>query len=95
MKFSILCQKIRKTKIITVIQPRDRTQVFHIAGRFIYQLSHKGSLRILEWVAYPFFKGSSNPGIKLGSPALQADSLSTELSGSYFVMTALGNLHTR
>ena len=26
-----------------------------------YQLSHKGSLRILEWVAYPFSTGSSQP----------------------------------
>ena len=23
-------------------------------GRILYQLSHKGSLRILAWVAYPF-----------------------------------------
>ena len=27
----------------------------------LYQLSHKGSPRILEWVAYPFSKGSSQP----------------------------------
>ena len=25
------------------------------------QLSHKGSPRILEWVAYPFYRGSSQP----------------------------------
>ena len=42
-------------------QPRDGTQVSHIAGRFFYQLSHKGSPRILEWVAYPFCRGSSQP----------------------------------
>ena len=31
-------------------------------GRWIlYQLSHKGSPRILEWVAYPFSRGSSWP----------------------------------
>ena len=29
--------------------------------RFLYQLSHKGSPRILEWVAYPFSSGSSLP----------------------------------
>ena len=29
--------------------------------RILYQLSHKGSLRILEWVAYPFSRGSSWP----------------------------------
>ena len=28
----------------------------------LYQLSHKRSLRILEWVALPFFRGSSQPG---------------------------------
>ena len=27
----------------------------------LYQLSHKGSPRILEWVAYPFFRGSHQP----------------------------------
>ena len=27
----------------------------------LYQLSHKGSLRILEWVAYPFSSNSSQP----------------------------------
>ena len=87
----------------------------------LYQLSHKESPRILEWVTYPFSRGSSrprnwtrvsciagrfftswatreaqehwsgylilslgdlpNPGIEPGSLALQADSLSTELSG--------------
>ena len=35
--------------------------------------------RILEWVAYPFSSITSNPGIKPGSPALQADSLPAEL----------------
>ena len=45
-------------------------------GQILYQLSHKGSPRILEWVAYPF--SSSDPGIKPGFPALQADSLPTE-----------------
>ena len=45
-------------------QPRDQTQVSHIAGRFFfffYQLSHKESPRILEWVAYPFYRASSLP----------------------------------
>ena len=70
-------------------QPRDRTQASHIAGGFFNQLSHKGSPRILEWVAYPFSSGSSrlrdwDPGIEQGSPALQVDSLPTELSGKPF-----------
>ena len=34
--------------------------------------------RILEWVAVPFSRGSSQPGIKPRSPALQADSLLSE-----------------
>ena len=29
--------------------------------RFLYCLSHQGNPRILEWVAYPFFRGSSPP----------------------------------
>ena len=36
--------------------------------------------RILEWVAFPFSSRSSQPGTEPGSPALQADSLPTELS---------------
>ena len=31
--------------------------------------------RILEWIAFPFFRGSFNPGSKPRSPILQADSL--------------------
>ena len=34
--------------------------------QILNQLSHKGSPRILEWVAHPFSSGSSDPGIKLG-----------------------------
>ena len=29
--------------------------------QILYQLSHKGSPRILEWVAFPFSSGSSQP----------------------------------
>ena len=47
--------------------------------QMLYQVSHKGSPRILEWVAYPFSEDLPNPGIEPGSPALQADSLPTEL----------------
>ena len=49
--------------------------------QILYQLSHQGSPRILEWVAYPFSSRSSGPGIEPGSLALQADSLPTELWG--------------
>jgi len=37
--------------------------------------------RILEWVAVPFSRGSSNPGIEPWSPVLQVDSLPTEPQG--------------
>ena len=49
--------------------------------QILYQLSHQGRPRILEWVAYPFSSDLPNPGIKLVCPALQADSLPTELPG--------------
>ena len=45
-----------------------------------YQLSHQGSPRIIEWVAYPFSSRPSHPGIQPGSPGLQSDSLPIELS---------------
>ena len=49
--------------------------------QILYQLSHQGSPKTLEWVAYPFSRDLPNPGIKPGSPALQADSLPAELQG--------------
>ena len=61
-------------------QPRDQTQTVH-CRLILYQLSHKGSPRTLEWVAYPFSSRSSPPSNWTWSPALQADSLPTELSG--------------
>ena len=51
--------------------------------RILYQLSHIESPRILEWVAYPISRGSSRPRNQTGSPALQADSSPTELSGHH------------
>ena len=39
--------------------------------------------RILEWVAMLCSKGSSHPEIESVSPALQADSLPTELPGKF------------
>ena len=52
--------------------------------QILYQLSHKGCPIILEWVAYPFSMGSSRPRNWTGFPALQADSLLTELWGKPF-----------
>ena len=59
-------------------QPRDPSQVSHIAGRFFTSWATRGSPRILEWVACPFSSRSSQPsGIEPGSPALLVDSLPT------------------
>ena len=41
--------------------------------------------RILEWVAMPSSRGLPNSGIEPRSPALQADSLPSELSGKPFI----------
>ena len=49
--------------------------------RILYQLSHKGSPRILEWVGFAFSRGSSNPGIKPRTPGLLADFLPAEPQG--------------
>ena len=45
----------------------------------LYQLSHQGSPRVHEWVAIPSSADLPDPGIELGSPAVQADSLLAEL----------------
>ena len=49
--------------------------------QILYQLSHEGSPRILERVAYPFSRDLPNPGIEPGSPALQEDSSPAGLPG--------------
>ena len=49
--------------------------------RILYQLNHKGSPKILEWVAFLFSRGSSNPRIEPRSPVFQEDSLPAEPQG--------------
>ena len=49
--------------------------------QILYQLSHKGSPRILEWVAYPFSSRSSQPRNRTGVSCIAGNSLPTELSG--------------
>ena len=51
------------------------------------QLSHKGSPRIVEWLAYPVWADFPDPEIQLGSAALQVDSLPTEPSGKPLKVT--------
>ena len=38
--------------------------------RVLYQMSHKGSPRMLEWVAYPFSRGSSRPRNQIRVPSI-------------------------
>ena len=49
--------------------------------QILYQLSHQGSPRILEWVACPSPADLPDPGIEPGSPTLQVDSLPAEPLG--------------
>ena len=39
--------------------------------QILYQLNHKGSPRILEWVAYPFSSGSSRPRNQTGVSCIE------------------------
>ena len=48
--------------------------------QILYLLTHQGSPRILEWVAFPFSRGSSLPR-NPSRVGLQADSLPAELPG--------------
>ena len=49
--------------------------------QILYKLSHQGSPRKLEWVAYPFSRGSFQPRNQTRIPDLQVDSLPAELPG--------------
>ena len=49
--------------------------------QILYQLSHKGSPSILEWVPISSLADLPDPGIEPGSPALLVDFLPTGLSG--------------
>ena len=62
-------------------QPRDWTQVPHIVGRFFTSWATREAQEY--WSRYPIPSPGDlpDPRIELGSPALQADSLPTELSG--------------
>ena len=65
--------------------PLHRTQVSSIAGGFFTSWATRKAQEKVKWVAYPFSSGSSWPRNQQGSPALQADSLPTELSGKPYL----------
>ena len=54
--------------------------------QILYQLSHKRSLRILEWVAYPFSRGSSQPRNRTVVYCIAGRFFTTELSGKTYTL---------
>ena len=62
-------------------QPKDWTQVSHIAGRFFTVWATRGAQEYWSGWSIPSPGDPPDPGIKPGSPALQADSLPAELPG--------------
>ena len=55
---------------LSLLQPIFPTQELNrgliYCRQILYRLSHQGSQRILEWVAYPFSEGSSRPWNRTG-----------------------------
>ena len=65
------------------IFPTQRSNLGLLHRRWTpYHLSHQGSPRILEWVAYTHSGDLPDPGIEPGSLALQADSSPAGLPGN-------------
>ena len=62
-------------------QPRDRTQVSHIAGGFFTSWATREAQEYWSGKPIPSPGDLPDPGIEPGSPALQVDSLPTELLG--------------
>ena len=63
-------------------QPRNRTQVSHIAGGFFTSWATREAQEYWNGWPIPSPADLPDPGIELGSSALQVDSLPTELSGN-------------
>ena len=59
--------------------------------QIFYHLSHKGSPRILEWVAYPFSRRSSQHRDQTRSPTLQEDPLPAKLPGKPLSILKINN----
>ena len=62
-------------------QPRDRTQVCHIAGRFFTSWATREAQEYWSGSPIPSPGNLHDPDINPGSPTLQVDFLPTELSG--------------
>ena len=62
-------------------QPRDQTQVSHIASRLFTSWATREAQEYWSWVTYPFSSGSSQPRNWTGVSWIAGDSSPTELSG--------------
>ena len=51
--------------------------------QILYQLSHQGSPRILEWVAYPLSSGSSQPRDQIGVSCIAGGFFTSWVDGSW------------
>ena len=57
--------------------------------QILYQLSHKGSPRILQWVAYPFSSWSSQPRSQTGVSCIAGGSFFFFFVGGFFTNWAI------
>ena len=64
-------------------QPRDQTQVSCMAGGFFTSWATREAQEYRSGSPIPSPVDLPDPGIEVGSPALQTDSLPTELSGKH------------
>ena len=74
-------------------QPRDWTHVSHIACRFFTSWATKEAQEYWSGWPVPSPGDLPNPGIELGSPALQADALPAEPSGKLIVCAVYYSVH--
>ena len=81
---TILCSPSKFTTLLPspkAMESESPSVTFHSCDPMDYRVHGILQARILEWVAFPVSRGSSNPGIKPRSPALQEDSSPAEPQG--------------
>ena len=57
--------------------------------RILYHLNHQGSSRILEWVAYPFSRGSSQPRNRTGVSCIAGELFTSWATRDTLLMVSL------
>ena len=73
--YILLSERRVSQSCLIICDPMDCS----LPGSYVYGILQT---RILEWVAIPFSRGSSCPGIEPRSPTLQADALLSEPPGN-------------